>query len=337
MNVLITGGLGFIGSNMANYLLEHYNYKIVVLDKIDVCSNKKNIFLDRVTFVKGDIENHDLINLLLVDHQIDAIIHFAAETHVDKSFGNSLRFTRSNVLGTHTLLECARLYNKLKKFIHISTDEVYGETSHHSDKTSIETDRLEPTNPYAATKAGAELIVKSYYTSFGLPVIITRSNNIFGPAQYPEKLIPRVITLLSQDKQCEIHGDGKNKRSYLHVNDVCRAFDLVLHFGVIGNTYNIGSDIEHENIEVIKTLLAIFRKKYPECISNPSDEHYLKYVGDRAFNDRRYWIDSAGIKELGWRQLETDFEKSLEDVTEWYITRPRYWDSIEAAIKGYHS
>jgi dTDP-glucose 4,6-dehydratase len=325
MNILITGGLGFIGSNMVNLLLENYEHKLVVLDKVDVCSNMQNIDLKKVTFVRGNICNSDLVSLLLEDHNINVIIHFAAETHVDKSFGNSLHFTKSNVLGTHTLLECCRIYGKIEKFIHVSTDEVYGEVSHASNTTSIEDDKLEPTNPYAATKAAAEYIVKSYLVSFGIPIIITRSNNIFGERQYPEKLIPKFITLLSQNKPCEIHGDGKNKRSYLHVEDVCCAFDLILHKGVIGETYNIGSELEYENIEIWKLLMQIFRESYPTLLSNASDDEYLKYVEDRAFNDRRYWIDSAKIEELGWKQSSISFRERLQELAKWYIERPNYW------------
>ncbi len=334
MNILLTGGLGFIGSNVSNYLCD--TYKIIILDKVDVCSNIQNIQSENVTFVKGDICNADLVNLLLVNHEIDIILHFAAETHVDKSFGNSLLFTHSNILGTHTLLECARVYGKIKKFIHVSTDEVYGEISHHSDKTSLEIDKLEPTNPYAATKASAELLVQSYMISFNLPCIITRSNNIYGPGQYPEKIIPRFILLLSQDKPCEIHGNGKNKRSYLHVDDVCSAFNVILQKGVIGETYNIGSAIEFENISIWKIIMKTFRKYYPELLSYENDLHYIRYVGDRNFNDRRYWIDSSKIKELGWRQEKIDFEETLRDLIKWYIERPRYWNSTEQAILGYH-
>lgn len=315
--MLVTGGLGFIGSNFVNRQIGAYN--ITVLDKVDECSNLKNVDMDQITFVKGDICDVDLVNLILVTYNIDTIVHFAAETHVDKSFGNSLRFTNSNILGTHTLLECARHYGKLKLFLHISTDEVYGS----SDCKSREDDKHEPTNPYAATKAAAELLVKSYHISFGLPIVITRSNNVFGPQQYPEKLIPKIIMRLSNNETCEIHGDGSNKRSYLHVDDVCNALDIIITRGEIGKTYNIGSNIEYTNLEIWRLLIQSFRKK---GYLTKDDDSYLKFVPDRAFNDKRYRIDSSEIEKLGWKQSDIPFEERLDEVVKWYLERPKYWN-----------
>jgi UDP-glucose 4,6-dehydratase len=316
MKILVTGGLGFIGSTMVRSLRGH---NVVVLDKVDDhCSSFKNINLEEVTFVKGNICNHELVNLLLSTHKIEVIIHFAAETHVDKSFGNSLLFTESNVLGTHTLLECTRLYGKVKKFIHVSTDEVYGEASHHKNISSVESDTLYPTNPYAATKAAAEHIALSYHISFGLPVIVTRSNNVFGTHQYPEKLIPRFIVLLGQDKPCSIHGTGENKRSYLHVNDVCSAISLIVEKGTSGKIYNIGSLEEYRNLDIWRELVTIFRSR--NLLTHEDDNYYLEYIEDRDFNDRRYWIDSSEIEKLGWTRKHTNFRGELEKVVDWYLT-----------------
>lgn len=335
-SILLTGGAGFIGSNMVNYLMKEYpSYKIVILDKLDVCSSLKGIDVgstSNVRFVKGDICNADLIALLLVDHSVNTVMHFAAETHVDKSFGNSINFSKSNVLGTHTLLECVRQYGKVTRFIHVSTDEVYGETSYHDSKRSCENDKISPTNPYAATKSAAEHIVTSYFESFKVPIIITRSNNIFGPRQYPEKLIPRTINLLLRGSNCEIHGAGENRRSYLHVDDLCKAFDIILHNGVIGRTYNIGSEIEYTNISVVKSIIEIFRNR--GLIQ--ADREYLSYVQDRVFNDRRYWIDNTEMKKLGWAQQKTDFKALLEELVDWYIYNPKHWDDVSQAIKSHH-
>jgi dTDP-glucose 4,6-dehydratase len=233
------------------------------------------------------------------------------------------------------LLECAKVYGKLQKYIFCSTDEVYGEQSHHNNKASIETGKLEPTNPYAATKAAAEHLVNSYRISFKLPTIITRSNNIFGPRQYPEKLIPKFITLLSRNTICELHGDGSNKRSYLHVDDLCKAFDLILHKGQIGKTYNIGSEMEYKNSEVWKFLMEIFRNEHPQYLSYENDNHYIRYVRDRDFNDRRYWIDCTEIGKLGWSQQKTDFKEALKEVVNWYLQNSEHWDSLSTALEAH--
>jgi dTDP-glucose 4,6-dehydratase len=235
-NILVTGGAGFIGSHVVIRLTKNYpQYKIVNLDKLDYCASLKNLDCIKDApnyhFIKGDILSEDLVNYVISSHKIDTIMHFAAQTHVDNSFGNSIQFTKNNVLGTHVLLECAKV-NKIRRFIHVSTDEVYGESS-FADGV-IENTMLQPTNPYAATKAGAEYLVKSYYKSFQLPTIITRGNNVYGPHQFPEKIIPKFIGLLHRKKPCYIHGTGEHKRSYLYVEDVARAFDIILHCGKPG-------------------------------------------------------------------------------------------------------
>jgi dTDP-glucose 4,6-dehydratase len=335
-SILLTGGAGFIGSNVANYLYEKGYQRIVVLDKIDICSNTKNL-IPEIKLIKGDICNADLVNHILDEYKIDTIIHFAAATHVCNSMYDSLNFTQSNIVGTHMLLECSKIYGKLKLFIHFSTDEVYGEKSYTSNKASTENDKLEPTNPYASTKASAEHLVNSYRISFKLPTIITRCNNIFGIKQYPEKIIPKFITRLSQDKSCELHGDGTNKRSYLHVDDVSKGIELILNKGKIGEIYNIGSDIEYQNIDVWKNIITIFREKYPNYLSNSDDNHYLSYIRDRDFNDKRYWIDCSEMMKLGWKQEKTNFKDELKEIIKWYIENPKYWLNIEKALLGHQS
>ena len=247
----------------------------------------------------------------------------------------ALKFTLSNVLGTHTLLECAKMYGKLQKIVVCSSDEVYGEQSHIKNEPSNENTNLEPTNPYAATKASSEHIVNSYRISFKLPTIITRANNIFGPRQFPEKLIPKFITRLSQNKPCQLHGDGTNKRSYLHVQDFCEAYDIILHKGEIGKVYNIGSELEYKNIDIWKSIINIFRGEYPQYLNCEDNKEYLEYVRDRDFNDRRYWIDSTEMIKLGWEQKKIDLDESLKDVVKWYLDNPNHWENLGTALNAH--
>jgi dTDP-glucose 4,6-dehydratase len=244
--ILITGGAGFIASHVVIGLVEQYpDYKIIVLDKLDYCATLRN--LDSVKghknmkFVKGDIQSLDLVLHLLASEEVDTVMHFAAQTHVDNSFGNSLAFTMNNTYGTHVLLEAARVYGKIRRFINVSTDEVYGEASVGSEVGLHEHSTLEPTNPYSAAKAGAEMMVKAYITSYHLPCIITRGNNVYGPHQFPEKLIPKFTLRAHRGMDLPVHGEGGSVRSYLYVTDVAQAYILVLHKGVIGDTYNIGT------------------------------------------------------------------------------------------------
>lgn len=320
-SILFTGGAGFIGSNVMAYILQqHPNTKLICLDSLAPCANIRNCEDLRSNpnflFVQGSICSSDLVAHLLAEHQVDTVMHFAAETHVDNSFGNSLKFTQSNIVGTHVLLEACKFHKPIRRFIHVSTDEVYGESSFDGEKNT-EQSKLDPTNPYAATKAAAEFLVRAYHKSFGLPVIITRGNNVYGPRQYPEKLIPKFITLLSQGKACPLHGDGSNLRSFLYVDDVSKAFDIILEKGEMGKTYNIGSHVELSNKEV----LGILMKKF-----NLTDtDKYVKFVRDRAFNDRRYHIDTIALNELGWKQ-EIDFDEGLGKTVQWYTTHPGYWN-----------
>ena len=310
--ILITGACGFIASNVLNYLCNKYkNVTFINIDRLDYCSSLKNISVgSNYYFYKCDIRNSDMIQYILNNHNVDTIIHFAAQTHVDNSFGNSIQFTQDNVLGTHTLLECCREYNKIKKFIHISTDEVYGEVELDGDECH-ETSILKPTNPYAATKASAEHLVFSYYYSFNLPIIITRGNNVYGPHQYPEKLIPKCISSIKEGKPFTIHGLGNTVRNFIHVDDVSSAIENVLFKGVIGEIYNIGSKNEFNVIEIVKKIVKVMK-------DTDNIEPYITYVEDRLFNDLRYSVSNTKLINLGWNE-KIDFESGLKSTIAWYV------------------
>lgn len=314
MKLLVTGGCGFIGSNFVNYFYyENPSAKIINLDAMYYCANEKNIKeeirnSDRYEWVKGNLCSFDLVFHLLKFHEIDTVIHFAAQSHVQNSFEDALQYNYDNIQGTHTLLEACRKYGKIQRFIHISTDEVYGESMLEETEKKNENSVLCPTNPYAATKAAAELIAKSYYYSFKMPIIITRGNNVYGPNQYPEKLIPRFIHLLHEGKKVTIQGDGSNVRAFLHVYDVCRALHKILDHGSVGEIYNIGSDdhLEYTVYEIAKMLI--------ERIQNTTEyDQWIEYIEDRPFNDKRYYISNQKVKDLGWK-IEVEFEKGLEDL-----------------------
>ena len=257
-NILVTGGCGFIGSHFLNNMVIKYpQYNFINLDCMYYCANIKNIKISQFPnykYIEGNLTSFDLVKYVLLENNIDIIIHFAAQSHVDNSFSNPLQYTLDNVVGTHNLLEASRIYGKINKFIHVSTDEVYGESSLDDMIKKNEMEVLCPTNPYAATKAAAELICRSYLKSFKLPILITRGNNVYGEHQYPEKLIPKFIYLLKNGKKCTIQGDGSNVRSYIYINDVVNAFDIILHKGDIGEIYNIGSTEEY-NVSAIAKLL----------------------------------------------------------------------------------
>uniref|UniRef100_A0A7S3EE11 NAD(P)-binding domain-containing protein n=1 Tax=Rhodosorus marinus TaxID=101924 RepID=A0A7S3EE11_9RHOD len=311
-NILLTGGAGFIGSHVTVKLVEKYpDYRVIVLDKGDYCSAEENLKSvlqnERFKFVHGDIRSKSLLDYLLREEQINTIMHFAASTHVDNSFGTSIGFTVNNVVGTHVLLEAAREYGKLERFIHVSTDEVYGgETQLLQTEESL----LAPTNPYACTKAAAEYICRAYLMSFNLPIVMTRGNNVYGPHQYPDKLIPKSICLLQEGKSAFVHGDGTPTRNYVFVDDCVNAFDIILHKGSPGGVYNIGSDQEKSNLQVVKDIIQFMNLKADR----------VEHVEDRAFNDERYRIDSTKLLDLGWRQ-KVGWERGLQLTIDWYGNR----------------
>ena len=315
MKLLVTGCCGFIGSNFVNYYFaQNPEVEIVNLDAMYYCASEENIHEDvrnssRYHLVKGNLCSFDLISTILDIYKIDTVIHFAAQSHVQNSFNNALQYTNDNVVGTHTLLEACRKYGKINKFIHISTDEVYGESMlSENEEKKHEGSVLCPTNPYAATKAAAELIAKSYYHSFNMPIIITRGNNVYGPNQYPEKLIPKFIQQLLNNQPVTIQGDGSNVRAFLHVNDVCSALKLVLEKGNVGEIYNIGSDDNHEyTVSQIAHMLI-------EKITNTTEYNkWITYIEDRPFNDKRYYISNQKVKDLGWT-IDKDFNKGLDEL-----------------------
>jgi dTDP-glucose 4,6-dehydratase/UDP-glucose 4,6-dehydratase len=315
MKLLVTGGCGFIGSNFVNYYFKQNSDAIIVnLDAMYYCASETNVNVEvressRYHLVKGNLCSYDLIANILNIYQIDTIIHFAAQSHVQNSFEDALQYTHDNVQGTHTLLEASRKHGKIKRFIHISTDEVYGESMLNSDEEKKnENSILCPTNPYAATKAAAELIAKSYYHSFKMPIIITRGNNVYGPNQYPEKLIPRFIQQLQQDEKVTIQGDGSNVRAFLHVNDVCSALKLVLEKGEIGEIYNVGSDDHHEYkvLQIAHILIEKIKK-------TTQYDDWITYIEDRPFNDKRYYISNEKVKQLGWT-IDVDFDKGIDEL-----------------------
>jgi dTDP-glucose 4,6-dehydratase len=301
--IFITGGAGFIGSNFINYFFNKYpNSKIINFDALYYCANKNNIDKNiqeshNYEFIEGNLQSYDLLQYIFKKNKITHVIHFAAQSHVDNSFTNSIQYTKDNILGTHNLLEICRLFcPTLKKFIHISTDEVYGESKidineFHKTEQSL----LCPTNPYAATKVGAEALAQSYIHSFNLPIIITRGNNVYGPNQYPEKLIPKFIKLLKDNKKVTIQGDGGALRSFLHTYDTSRAFELILLNGLVGEIYNIGCDegMEYSVREISEKLI--------EKIHNTKEyDKWIEYIPDRPFNDKRYYISNQKLKDLGW-------------------------------------
>lgn len=314
-NLLITGGCGFIGSNFINYYFHKNKFQTLVnLDAMYYCASESNIYEtirnnDNYKFVEGNLCDQELIDKILKQYNITHVIHFAAQSHVQNSFEDSIKFTNDNILGTHTLLEACRKYKKIQKFIHVSTDEVYGESMNSVDEThKTEHSILCPTNPYAATKAGAELIAQSYNHSYKMPIIITRGNNVYGRGQYPEKLIPKFIKLLTEDKKVTIQGDGSSVRAFLHAYDTVKAFESILENGKIGEIYNIGCDegMEFSVIDVAKILIKMI-KKTDDC------DKWIEYIEDRPYNDMRYYISNQKVRDLGWN-IEIDLMTGLNDL-----------------------
>lgn len=313
-NLLVTGGCGFIGSNFINYIATKNKYNIINYDAMYYAADKNNVNQSvrespNYTLVEGNLCSEDLVKFVLETYKIEMVIHFAAQSHVQLSFDDSLQFTKDNILGTHILLECARKYGKIERFIHVSTDEVYGESMNQVDENcKTEQSILCPTNPYAATKAGAELIAQSYNHSYKMPIIISRGNNVFGPNQYPEKLVPRFIQQLKLGKKVTIQGKGTSVRAFLHAYDTATAFEAILEKGIIGEIYNIGCDegMEYSVMQVAKILI--------EMIKGTTDyKQWIEYIEDRPFNDQRYYISNEKLKALGW-SIKYSFEEGLKSL-----------------------
>jgi len=299
-NVLVTGGCGFIASNFLNIMKKrHPEINFVNIDKLDYCSNIENVEPGVATFVKGNVGDASLVEHLIKLYSFDAVFHFAAQSHVDNSFENALSFTMDNTHATHVLVEACRRHIPDAEFIHFSTDEVYGESKTDVPFTEDE-GVLRPTNPYSASKAAAEMIVRSYIESFGMNIKVIRCNNVYGPRQYPEKLIPKFKRLLKDGKKCTIHGSKSAtiKRAFMHVEDVVDAVDVIWKRGTPGEVYNIASDDEFSVMEVTQMII--------ETLLGTTDyDKWITYVDDRPFNDSRYHICAKKLKALGWYQKKT--------------------------------
>lgn len=315
MKILITGGAGFIGSNFVRYLLKnHPDYELVILDKLTYAGRIENLrdVINNVTFIKGDICKKNNINGVVKG--CDAVLNFAAETHVDRSIIESGIFVKTDVIGTHTLLEAVRKF-EVEKFIQISTDEVYGSREKGSFR---ESDILDPSSPYSASKGGADLLVNAYYKTYSLPVVITRSSNNYGPYQYPEKVIPLFITKLIEGKKVLLYGDGLNVRDWLWVGDNCRGIDIIFENGKIGEIYNIGGNYEITNLELTHKILKLMNK----------GAEFIQHIADRLGHDRRYSLDCEKIKALGWKP-EMDFDEGLKKTVEWYKENIDWWKPLK--------
>lgn len=331
---LVTGGAGFIGSNFIHYMLNKYDsIKLINLDRLTYAGNLDNLSTiendSRYTFVHGDICDRELVENLFKNYDIDYVVNFAAESHVDRSIKEPEVFVSTNVLGTLTLLNAAKnawylngSFIQGKKYIQVSTDEVYGslgETGYFTEITP-----LNPHSPYSASKASADLIVNSYYDTYGMPINITRCSNNYGPYQFPEKLIPLLINNCLNKKSLPVYGDGLNVRDWLYVEDHCRAIDLVINQGRLGQVYNIGGHNERTNIHIVKTVIDYINKN----VDNEVTENLIKYVEDRKGHDRRYGIDPTKIREeLGWKP-EVDFETGIIRTIEWYLNNKDWMNKV---------
>lgn len=332
-NILITGGAGFIGSQFVKLMLEKYDYNIINLDLLTYAGNLENLkdIEDKknYTFIKGDICDKVLVNEIFKKYEIDTVVNFAAESHVDRSIENPEIFLITNILGTQNLLENAKKYWKLTpedkysreykdgvKYLQVSTDEVYGALGEEGMFT--ETTPLNPNSPYSSSKASADMLVRAYYETFGMPMNITRCSNNYGPYQFPEKLIPLMINNCENDKPLPVYGDGMQIRDWLHVKDHCIAIDTVLHKGTIGEVYNIGGNNEKANIDIVKLIISTIGKS----------ENLIKYVKDRPGHDRRYAIDNTKITtQLGWSPSYT-FEQGIAETIQWYLNNKNWLEKI---------
>ena len=326
VSVLVTGGAGFIGSNFVSYALKvHPDWKITTLDKLTYAGRRENLQEHdgnpRHQFVKGDVADPALTQELVKN--ADIVVHFAAETHVDRSIQSAGNFVTTDVYGTFVLLDAARTSSRLQKFVQISTDEVYGSVAKGS---STERDELLPRNPYAATKAGADRLAYSYWSTYNVPVIITRASNNYGPKQFPEKIIPLFSTNAIDNQSLPLYGDGQNVRDWLHVDDHCRALDLLLKHGEPGEVYNIGGENEVTNATLTHRILEILDR--PASLIQPVD--------DRPGHDRRYSLDTTKLRGLGWKP-NMPFDDGLVSVVNWYQSNEWWWRPIKHSDEGYRS
>lgn len=321
--ILVTGGAGFIGSNFVYYMLKkHPDYKIVCVDKLTYAGNLET--LDEALknplfrFIKADITEREAIYKLFEEENFTAVVNFAAESHVDRSIEEPEVFLKTNILGTQVLLDASRKYGNIR-YHQVSTDEVYGDLPlDRPDLFFTEETPIHTSSPYSASKASADLLVTAYHRTYGLPVTISRCSNNYGPYHFPEKLIPLMIANALNDKPLPVYGDGKNVRDWLYVEDHCKAIDMILESGKIGEVYNIGGHNEKTNLEVVKTVLSILGKS----------EDLITYVKDRPGHDMRYAIDPTKIKnELGWYP-ETTFEEGIKKTVEWYLSNKEWWENI---------
>jgi len=321
--LMITGGAGFIGSNFVRFMLPRYpDLRVVVFDKLTYAGNPQNLsglperFGDRYAFVQGDIADPEAVRAVFRKHQPDGIANFAAATHVDRAILGAADFLRTDVHGTFILLEAARTHG-VERYLQVSTDEVYGEVLQGSSR---ESDALAPRNPYSASKAAGDLMVLAYHHTYGLPVVITRGSNTFGPYQYPEKVLPLFVTNALDDLPLPLYGNGRQVREWTHVQDHCAAIDLVLERGIPGDIYNVGSGERRENIEVTHRVLGLLEK--PASL--------IQQVTDRPGHDPRYALDSSRVRALGWRP-ERLFEEALEETVRWYQDREDWWRPLKVA------
>lgn len=321
-NILVTGGAGFIGSNFVKYLLRNYNYNVINFDKLTYAGNLENLADverdNRYIFIKGDICNDKEVEEAILRCEIDTIVNFAAESHVDRSILGAREFILTNILGTQVLLDAVKKFN-IKRFLQVSTDEVYG--SLPEDKKEIkftENTPLDPSSPYSASKASADLLCMAYYRTHKLPILITRCSNNYGPYQFPEKLIPLMIAKALNNEKLPVYGDGKNIRDWLFVEDHCSAICRVLEEGKFGEVYNIGGNNEWQNIDIVKLILKKLDKS----------EELIQFVKDRPGHDRRYAIDSTKIqKELNWSP-KYNFEEGIELTINWYVENQDWWKKV---------
>lgn len=326
--ILITGGAGFIGSNFVLYMIEKYpEYEIIVYDKLTYAGNMENLLQvsdePRFHFVKGDICDADRVDETIRRYEVDSIVNFAAETHVDRSIMDPNAFIKTSVIGTHVLLEATRQHG-LERFHQISTDEVYGHIPIGS--SSREGDALAPRSPYAASKASADLLVNAYFVTYGSPVTVTRGSNNIGPYQYPEKVVPLFATNAIDYHPLPVYGDGRQMREYQYVIDHCEAIDLVLHQGELGQVYNVGTGEETENLLMVKILL--------EALERP--ESLIRHVEDRPGHDRRYSLNLDKIKALGW-QPKSSAAEAITKTAQWYLNNEWWWRKIkEGDFKNYY-